>query len=197
MPDLRGPTATKESPTSKGSILTVVRDHGTYTLIREGGRITSASYVKGSNESKKVKELVKDYKSKTEQKAVEKKKGMWSKAGWWASAITNPSKVKSFLKATSSRALQGPVSLAVLDHRHQCCHGKTLDGENVSAPCRARVSEGDGFFCKSCGCGEWKLADLTVPPTEEQGRFSCKLAFPDLTCPLGKWTAMKGIRAEQ
>ena len=179
MSDLNGST-TKERPTSDGAILTVTRPHGTYEIVRTGSRIVSAGYREAGAKARKFKKAIQEHNKETEKKTEQKKKSMWSKAG-------------SFLAAVKSKAFEGAVSLAVLDHRHQCCHGTTLAGMRVNTPCTARFEHEGHAYCKSCGCGEWKLARLDAPadnPTES------KLAFPDLTCPLNRFGPMPGARKE-
>lgn len=188
MSNLNG-SITKEMPTSFGSIVTVVRPHGTYEIVRDGTRISAASYKANDGKSSTLKKSVQAHKEEVKKKTEEKKKSMWVNAAKWSEAVKDPSKIISFLKAVKSKAFEGPVSLPVLSHRHQCCFGKTIKGEHVSDPCPAMFEAEGHHYCKSCGCGEWKLARLDVPP---ELWTSSKLAFPDLTCPLGKWSAVKG-----
>ncbi len=111
---------------------------------------------------------------------TERKLSMWRKAG-------------QFTRAIGSKAIEGAVALPVLDFRHQCCHGSNLAGERVSEPCTARYSTDAGVFCKSCGCGEWKLANLEVDPAKPG---KSKLSYPALECPRGKFSAVRGQRVK-
>lgn len=187
MSDING-SVTREKKTLSGALLTVVRPEGTYELVREGSKITSAAFIQGAMSSKKLKASLKKNNAEVKKKSEERKKTLWSRAGQWASLVSDPSKVKSFLKAGASKVLEGPVSLAVLDHRHQCCHGRTLSGIQVSEPCEARMESEGKHYCKSCGCGEWKLAELDVASETSHS----KLSFPNLACPLKRWSAVKG-----
>lgn len=112
---------------------------------------------------------------------------IWELAGQFARAMTDPDQVGSYLRAVGSRRWLGPVSLPVLDHRHQCCHGTTLTGVRVSEPCRHRHETDRGVFCKECGCVEWQAADIRVVAGREN---ESKLACPDVECPKERWAAM-------
>jgi hypothetical protein len=122
-----------------------------------------------------------------------KRTSAWKLAGQFVRAATNPALVGTYLRAVGSRAWLGPVPLAVLDFRHQCCHGTTMDGVRVSEPCRHRHETERGVFCKSCGCAEWKQADIRVDPDNVE---AAKLACPDLDCPKGRWTAITVFETE-
>jgi len=117
----------------------------------------------------------------------------WELAGQWLGALTSPHKMRLFAKASISKFIEGPVSLPVLDHRHQCCHGVNLAGEKVSEPCTAKYATDSGVFCKTCGCPEYSMADISVnhhkPPKS-------KLAFPALECPMNKFSTVSGRRRE-
>jgi hypothetical protein len=74
----------------------------------------------------------------------------------------------SWTKAEVSKLLKGSVSEEELEARLSACRGcSELD----------RSSNPDEIgWCKACGCGKWKRAELTV-----------KGQMPAATCPLGKW----------
>lgn len=78
-------------------------------------------------------------------------------------------KAASYLKAEAS-ALVGSVSLPVLEARKAACDG-----------CSAAKKVGpEEWYCKSCGCPEWKRSQLQV-----------KWTMPAATCPLKKWPEIK------
>lgn len=78
-------------------------------------------------------------------------------------------KAASYLKAEAS-ALVGSVSLPVLEARKAACDG-----------CSSAKKVGpEEWYCKSCGCPEWKRSQLQV-----------KWTMPAATCPLKKWSEIK------
>ena len=99
----------------------------------------------------------------------------------------------SFGKAVASKAIQGPVTGAKLDHRRECCFGKTVDGETWAEPCGSMVTRGGNNYCRSCGCGEKRKRARLNPQTEQDWNTS-KLAYPHLNCPLGRFGPVAGSR---
>ncbi len=132
---------------------------------------------------------------RTNENSSRKKKSSlsrWKNAGKWLKAAASPHDARKFLKAVKSKTLEGPVRLKVLEFRHQCCHGVTINGEYVSEPCPARYeAESGGVFCNSCGCAEWKFADISVDPARPT---RSKLAYPDLECPRNRFSPVRGER---
>jgi hypothetical protein len=82
------------------------------------------------------------------------------------------SKIRSYLKAEASLAIEGPVSDEVYLARLQACRG-----------CEHRLEKSGGEWCMKCGCGTRKRAELTI-----------KASMPAATCPIGKWPQPEGDR---
>lgn len=122
---------------------------------------------------------------------VQQQLTIWENAGRWLRAATSPHHRRKFLAAMRSKRLDGPVSLTVLEFRHQCCHGTTIAGERVSDPCPARYESRRGVFCTDCECPEYSKADISVDPGAPD---RSKLAYPNLECPRKRYAAMRGIR---
>ena len=119
-----------------------------------------------------------------------RKSNGWRDAGSFVSALVHPGKIKSFAKAVASKLLEGPASDHDINHRWSCCFGVTIEGEKVSEPCRSLYQDGDNYYCRSCGCGSHKRAQLN--PRKPGDYTTSKLAYPDLRCPLGKFSPVKG-----
>ena len=78
-------------------------------------------------------------------------------------------KAAGYLKAEAS-ALMGSVPLPVLEARKAACDG--CDSARKAGP--------EEWYCKSCGCPEWKRSQLQA-----------KWTMPAATCPLKKWPEIK------
>lgn len=81
-----------------------------------------------------------------------------------------PPKPTPFMRKVSSlmRAVSGPrASEDVYQARLALCRA-----------CEYLKADGSKEYCGACGCGKWKLAQLSV-----------KLKFAQLECPAGKWGA--------
>jgi hypothetical protein len=79
------------------------------------------------------------------------------------------SKVKDAAVAVLSGRLE--VDDPIVQQRLKSCMGG--DGQ---PRCTALVTEGDGSWCKACGCGKTKMAEIDGSPTS-------KLTFRTLKCP--------------
>jgi hypothetical protein len=78
----------------------------------------------------------------------------------------------SWTKAEISKLLKGSVSEEELEVRLSACR-------NCPELDKSDNPEELGW-CKACGCGKWKRAELTI-----------KGSMPAATCPLGKWPTSK------
>lgn len=89
--------------------------------------------------------------------------------------MTLPHKVMQWAKAEASLVLEGPVSSEVFIRRLETCNG-CEQLERASDPLLLG-------WCKACGCGKNKRAELTV-----KGRM------PKATCPLNAWENDSALR---
>lgn len=100
----------------------------------------------------------------------------------WSEVRDTWAKAQSFTKSMVSRGVTSKeVSLPQLQARTISCHGETLNGATVGAPCSKRKTsaEGSTHYCGACGCGDTQLARL-------DGEGYTKLHYPYLECPLGR-----------
>jgi hypothetical protein len=82
------------------------------------------------------------------------------------------SKASTYINAEMSLHLEGPVPEDVYEFRKSQC---------MSCPERVPSERDEIGFCKACGCGTNKRAQLTI-----------KLTMPKVTCPRGKFTEARG-----
>lgn len=129
----------------------------------------------------------------------------WQEAGSFLEAIASPGKVLQFARAVWSKLTEGPATDEAINFRASCCFGLTLDGQHrVTAQCPALHEHERGYFCRACGCPDWKLADLMPHNKQPIGRgahgepvwdwTTSKLAYPQLTCPKRKFGPVHGRR---
>lgn len=111
----------------------------------------------------------------------------WEEAGSFINVLLHPDKIKSFVKAFTSKAIHGPAAYEVINQRHIACYGTTLSGKYVHQPCPSLHSDPvtGHDYCKACGCGKWKKARLN--PQKSDDWTTSKLAYPSLTCPRGRF----------
>tara|TARA_R100000808_G_C2121691_1_gene132877 strand:- start:586 stop:1221 length:636 start_codon:yes stop_codon:yes gene_type:complete len=85
-------------------------------------------------------------------------------------------KAKKYLSAEASLAKEGPVSLAIFNHRKKTCSSCDKNTQDESKP------DSIGYCGGGCGCKNTKRAALSV-----------KLTMPRATCPLELWAPAPGI----
>lgn len=130
----------------------------------------------------------------------------WREAGSFLAALLQPGNAMKFAAALWSKLTEGPATDQAINFRASCCFGLTLDGERITDQCPALHQHDKGYFCRACGCPDWKLADLMPQNKQPIGRgahgepiwdwTTSKLAYPALSCPLRKFSPVRGRRKE-
>lgn len=113
----------------------------------------------------------------------------------YAAALTLFEKAGAYLRAAVSGIREGCASYAAVQYRHITCHGTTIEGERLKAPCAFRAVGADGkHYCQPCSCGEWRAARLDLE--DPQRWWESKLAYRKLACPKGFWPEYSNLTIE-
>ena len=163
---------------------TIQFQHGKYalTLVKQDG---------DKNKWEVIKDEINNNEDQTEdivpRPGSQINSNQWDEAGSFIKSLFNPGQVVKYLSAETSKLIHGPATLPVINFRHSCCYGVTIEGESVRERCVSLYTDPETGhdYCKLCGCGKWKKARLN-PQTPDDWTTS-KLAYPVLACPRGRF----------